>query len=172
MRQRNWCACSAGCSRLVTRIRPSNGSSSGLVIACAESVRTMRIPASVSPPPCTRLWCCVCLLSTSQHSTAPLRAMKAIYLYIYIYKYIHIYIFIYIHTYIHLDAGTSTGEAGTAAAASVAHAATPSSPAVLHTCTGIRDHISKPSWPTCMQVGQEGGARKCVARCGHVSNNA
>jgi hypothetical protein len=43
----------------------------------------------------------VCLLSTSQHSTAPLRAMKAIYLYIYIYKYIHIYIFIYIHTYIH-----------------------------------------------------------------------
>ena len=61
----------------------------------------MRIAASVSPPPCTRLWCCVCLLSTSQHSTAPLRAMKAIYLYIYIYKYIHIYIFIYIHTYIH-----------------------------------------------------------------------
>ena len=27
------------------------------------------VAASVSPPPCTRLWCCVCLLSTSQHST-------------------------------------------------------------------------------------------------------
>jgi hypothetical protein len=27
------------------------------------------VAASVSPPPCTRLWCCVCLLSTSQLST-------------------------------------------------------------------------------------------------------
>ena len=58
-----------GGSEYVKAIDVCNGSSSGLVIACAESVRTMRIPASVSPPPCTRLWCCVCLLSTSQHST-------------------------------------------------------------------------------------------------------
>ena len=43
------------------------------------------------------------------------------------------YIYIYTYTYIHIDAGASIGEAGTAAAASVAHAATPSSPAVIHT---------------------------------------
>jgi hypothetical protein len=56
-----------------------------------------------------------------------------IYIYIYIYICIYMYIYIYTYTYIHIDAGASIGEAGTAAAASVAHAATPSSPAVIHT---------------------------------------
>jgi hypothetical protein len=73
-----------------------------------------------------------------------------VYTYTYIYKYVHIYIYIYVYTYLHIDAGASIGEAGAAGdagvaasskdvqctntpgAASVAHAATPSSPAVIH----------------------------------------
>ena len=56
----------------------------------------------------------------------------------------YIYIYIYVYTYLHIDAGASIGDAGAAAsskdvqctntpvAASDAHAATPSSPAVIH----------------------------------------